>query len=384
MYSSRFSKLFSVVFLCLFVSTASADLPLQEAAKVLPGGFGSFRKAGQVLPPLRWLEHTQYKPEDFNVVSAANQSYVSPDGKKIVVDVIQTNSNSAAYALLTRVKAGNEFSKLEGVGTEAIIVKREPAVSFCKGTVYAFVFSPSSGGAGEEALVSFARSLADSIDAEASEIPSLVLHLPEWETAQARAHYAVTPAALRHAVENQPALEAVSFGGGTEAVTADYGARGRLVVVEYATPQVAFESDARIRQRITELAAAGQSAPSLYRREGNYSVFVFGAPDAAAAAQLAGRVKYEKDVRWLGDNPYAHERHNRAWLSMSTSVIVNTVKAAGLAILLCLGVGGLFGAIIFRRRRAQAALAESYSDAGGMMRLDLDDHAAKLLGHGEK
>jgi hypothetical protein len=69
---------------------------------------------------------------------------------------------------------------------------------------------------------------------------------------------------------------------------------------------------------------------------------------------------------------------------MSTSVIVNTVKASGLAILLCLTVGGLFGTIIFRRRRAQAALTESYSDAGGMMRLDLDDHAAKLLGRGEK
>ncbi len=105
---------------------------------------------------------------------------------------------------------------------------------------------------------------------------------------------------------------------------------------------------------------------------------------AAAAERLAGQVKYEKDVRWLGDNPHAYERHNRAWINMSASVLINTVKAAGLAILLCLGVGGLFGAIIFRRRRAQAALAQSYSDAGGMMRLDLDDHAAKLLGHGEK
>lgn len=384
MRRSRFFQLLSLALPLLLLSNAVAEVRSEGAEKVLPDSFGSFRKAGRILPPLRGLQHSQYKAEDFNIISAANQSYVSPDGKKIVVDVIQTDSGSAAYALFTGVKAGSEFAKLEGIGTEAILVKRERTVLFCKGPISAFIFSPSNADAGEEALVSFARSLADSIAAEASEIPPLVLHLPEWESAHSRSIYAVTPAALAQAVQNQPALEAVAFGAGTEAVTADYGARGRLVVVEYATPQVAFESDARIRQRIAELAAAGRSVPSVYRREGNYSVFVFGAEDTAAAERLAGQVKYEKDVRWLGDNPYAYDRQNRAWLSMSTSVIVNTVMASGLAILLCLAVGGVFGAIIFRHRRAQAALTQSYSDAGGMMRLDLDEHAAKLLGQGEK
>jgi hypothetical protein len=264
--------------------------------------------------------------------------------------------------------------------TGAASVASAGRVLFQKGAVVVSVEADREGGA----LNDFARSLAQTIGVETNEIPSLVLHLPEWETEHARALYAVTRAALSGAVENQPALEAVAFGAGTEAVTADYGAHGRLVVVEYATPQVAADSDARIRQRIDELRAAGQNVPSVYRREGNYSVFVFGAQDNALAEGLAGRVRYEKDVRWLGENPYAHERHNRAWLSMSTSVIVNTVKASGLAILLCLTVGGIFGALIFRRRRAQATLAGSYSDAGGMMRLDLDESASRLIGQGEK
>ncbi|MCA1616010.1 MAG: hypothetical protein LC800_18290 [Acidobacteria bacterium] len=214
--------------------------------------------------------------------------------------------------------------------------------------------------------------------------PILVRHLPEWETAQGRAVYALDLPALRQAVPGQPVLEVVPFDGGTEAATADYGAAGRLVIVEFLTPQIAFDADAAIKRRIDELRGAGAGVPSVYRRVGNYSVFVFGANDAAAAERLAGQVQYEKTVRWLGDDPHRFEKHNRYWIDLSASVIVNTVKATGIAIVACLGVGGLLGAVIFRRRRAQAALTESYSDAGGMMRLNLDDHASELLGRVEK
>ncbi|HEX8180159.1 MAG TPA: hypothetical protein VF525_11500, partial [Pyrinomonadaceae bacterium] len=61
------------------------------------------------------------------------------------------------------------------------------------------------------------------------------------------------------------------------------------------------------------------------------------------------------------------------------SLIINTVKATGLAILLCLGVGGLFGGVVFMRRRAQTALSQQYTDAGGMMRLNLDELAAESV-----
>lgn len=227
--------------------------------------------------------------------------------------------------------------------------------------------------------------LAGSLGGDDGGPPILVRHLPEWETAQGRAAYVLDLPALQRAVPAQPVLEAVPFADGTEAVTADYGAAGRLVIVEFLTPQMAFDADAAVKRRIEELRGAGAPVPSVYRRVGNYSVFVFGAGDAAAAERLAGQVKYEKDVRWLGDDPNRFEKHNRRWISLSTSVIVNTVKAAGLAIVACLGVGGLLGALIFRRRRAQTALTESFSDAGGMMRLNLDDHhAPDLLGRVEK
>jgi hypothetical protein len=379
-----FRRLLTAAAALLVLPLAALCADAGEAARLLPDTVGGARAQGPArrnAPPA--LE--QIRPEDFGFVSAASRAYGLPGGERVGVSLIKTSSASAAYSLFTALSKRPPFDsapdavRLQETGTASLA--SASSLIFAKGAAVAVVEAERGGGA---LLSDFARALAQTVEAETNEIPSLVLHLPDWETAHARALYAVSPAALVGTVRNQPALEAVSFGAGTEAITADYGAAGRLVVVEYATPQVAVEADARIRQRITELAAAGQSTPSIYRREGNYSIFVFDASDPVVAAQLAGRVKYEKDVRWLGDNPHAFERHNRAWLNLSTSVIVNTVKAAGLAVLLCLTVGGVFGAIIFRRRRAQAALAQSYSDAGGMMRLDLDDHAAKLLGHGEK
>jgi hypothetical protein len=214
-------------------------------------------------------------------------------------------------------------------------------------------------------------------------IPVLVKHLPDWESARSRSAYTHSLAELLKALKDAPALEVVPFAGGTEAVAADYGAAGRLVIVEFSTPQFASDADARINARINELRAAQQPAPTVYQRKGNYSVFVFGG-DEAAAHRLVDRVHYEKDVRWLGRDPHANERYNRYWLNMSAGVLVNTIKAAGLAIVACLCVGGTLGMLVFRKRRAQAAIAARYSDAGGMMRLNLDDHTRKLLGQGEK
>jgi hypothetical protein len=213
-------------------------------------------------------------------------------------------------------------------------------------------------------------------------VPVIVRHLPDWESVRARTTYAKSLEELRRGAGDEPVLDVVPFAKGTEAVAADYGAAGRLVIVEFLTPQFAADADRAIGARVNDLRAARKSVPSVYQRKGNYAVFVFGAADDAAARSLVDRVHYEKDVRWLGRDPHAVERANRLWINMSASVLVNTVKAAGLSILLCLAVGGLFGALFFRRRRA--ALASRYSDAGGMMRLNLDENTRRMLGDGER
>ena len=223
---------------------------------------------------------------------------------------------------------------------------------------------------------------------KAGDVPVLVMHLPDWEK-KADIGYAVSLPALQQAAGNRPALDAVNFDGGTEAATAKYE-EGRLVIVEYTTPQYAVDNDAQINERIAQLRAAGQPVPSAYRRVGNYSVFVFDAPDAAAADKLAAGVKYEKDVRWLGRNPHANEIAMKYYTSTMGSVIITTLITTGLAILLCLGVGGTIGGAVFLYRRARHTAQEIYSDAGGMLRLNIEDVNAprppstKLLRRGEE
>jgi hypothetical protein len=385
-------RLFSACALFLLLAVAAfADVPAAEFTKMLPGKFGNFKATGAVDFKFKQKAPEFVSPALVGGVPLAARSYISASGEKFDVQLYQTQSDAEAYSLLSSArfmqgaKSQGEVRVLEGVGTAAI-GSRE-GISFYKGATFAFVRSSSMTDDSE--LVNFARALAEPLDAGTGEIPALVKHLPDWETAEERAVYVLTQPALVELVPNQPALDAVSFDSGTEVVAAAYDGRARLVIVEYATPQIAFDEDARIKERIAALPGEGKPVPSAYRRVGNYAVFVFDAPDERAAAGLIDKVTYEKDVRWLGENPYAVERANRAWLNMSTSVIVNTVKATGLAIVICLSIGGIFGGWIFMRRRAQAALTEKFSDAGGMLRLNIDEmsaqnNAARLLGEGDK
>src|SRR6478672_1458560 len=137
-----------------------------------------------------------------------------------------------------------------------------------------------------------------SVGSADEDIPVLVKHLPNWESVQKQAKYAVTLDDLKRAVPNQPVLDAVSFEGGTEAATATYG-QAQLAIVEFSTPQFSVDNDQLIVNRIQELRAQSQPAPTAYRRVGNYSVFVFNGTDEASANQLIDQVQYQKTVQWL-------------------------------------------------------------------------------------
>jgi hypothetical protein len=202
------------------------------------------------------------------------------------------------------------------------------------------------------------------------DIPVLVKHLPNWESIKQQSKYAVTLDDLKRTVVNQPVLDSVSFEGGTEAAAANY-AQGQLVIVEFATPQFSVENDQRIAAKIQELKTQSQPVPTAYRRIGNYSVFVFNGRDEASANQLIDQVQYQKVVQWLGEDPHLYEKLQRYFAETSAGVLVAVLKSSGLSLIACLAMGGIFGYLLFRQRRAQSAAL--YSDAGGQVRLNLDE-----------
>jgi hypothetical protein len=294
--------------------------------------------------------------------------------------------DSGAYSLLTAATPAGQQMKLGAIGTAS--ASDPHLVIFFKGSNFVKV-APAESAAPEVELNGLASALAEQLDGGENDIPVLVKHLPNWETVQPRASYVVSLQALKNLLPQQHVLDAVSFEGSPEATLANYDA-GKLLIIEFNTAKIAADNDWNIKTKIGELRGAGESAnalPSAYRRVGNYSVFVFDAPSEQVANELIDQVKYQQVVQWLGNDPYAYERATREFTETTLGVFVSVVKASGLALVTCLGVGGLFGALLFTRRRSRTRNVDAYSDAGGMLRLNIDEltpetDPARLIGPG--
>ena len=205
--------------------------------------------------------------------------------------------------------------------------------------------------------------------------PVIIRHLPDWENAQNRAVYLTNSADLRKSLGDRPLFDLISFVGGAEAVTANYDA-GKLLIVEYTTPQFSIDADQEFQQRMTENPP---NPPVYLRRVGNYEVFVFDATDEDAANALIDQVKYEKSVRWLGEDPFLFRRAERAYLEKTSNVFISTIVSIllGLSFAALLGIAA--GLLVFYIRKQKRASMTGFSDAGGMVRLNLDDLTPEIL-----
>lgn len=200
-------------------------------------------------------------------------------------------------------------------------------------------------------------------------IPVLIKHLPDWENARKRAIHTNNINDLRKALGERTVFDLIDFAGGTEAVTASYEA-GKLLIVEYTNPQASIEADAQFAQR---LAQQPQNPPVFYRRIGNYSAFVFDVGDETAANALLDQVNYEKTVQWLGEDPNYQKKYERYVAITTSDIFVSTtiliVSSLGMAVLTGIAVGLIF----YRMRDQKRASMSAFSDAGGMIRLNLDN-----------
>lgn len=397
-YLSKSFITFSI-FLSLFITIAAQDTASSKIRKMLPARVADFRSVS-IRPLVSLSKENLLAPENFRIedgnegkqaFTGAESDYISASGEKLTVEIVKLQSDADAYALLTHIAAKMQepitTQKQNGIGSANIVSPGHAA--FYKGSTFVRVTNASvrTGGGGDDAAtIKLAQLFAETLDGGEGEIPVLVKHLPEWETAQAHAAYAVSLASLKNIIEGQPSLDALNFVEGTEAVAAPYDS-SQLVIVEYTTPQIAADNDTRIRESMEKLRVENQPVPSAYRRVGNYSVFVFNAPDAQTAGRLINQVHYEQLVQWLGDNPRALQRAQREYAATTAGMILAVLKASGLALILCLGAGGMLGSIVFLRRRAQQTSNAAYTDSGGLMRLNLDDltaqtDSARLLGKG--
>jgi hypothetical protein len=286
---------------------------------------------------------------------------------------------SVAHALARAVRpAGGEPVAVGGGGWA-----NADATAFWLGPYAVTVEGPASS---RDAVVSALTSRIGSPSAPAP----LLGHLPGDGRIAGTERYLPSFDALRRArpdlAEDVFRLEA----GGAEAVVAQYEQPGAapflLTLVEYETPQLAAEAERRLKAwhgALPEGALAGR----LTRREGNYLVEAINVADEALVGRVLGAVNYAYQVKWLKEPPMplpafdvAGEGRKVAQVLLSSFAIVGI----GLLSAACLGI--VFGAGMFRLRRR--GIGNTYSDAGGMVCLDLDPAlpptaTPRLLGKGE-
>ena len=203
---------------------------------------------------------------------------------------------------------------------------------------------------------------------ETDGIPVLIKHLPDWENIRKEAMLTNNVNDLRKALGDRAVFELVEFAGGTEAVTAPYK-EGKILIIEYPSPQTSTEADYKFKE---SLAQSGQNPPIFYRRIGNYNAFVFDSTDEAAANNLLDQVKYEKDIQWLGTNPFMFHRAERQFVVQTADLFTTTFLLIALGIGFTMVAGIVAGVFYFYVREQKRSTMETFSDAGGMTRLNLD------------
>ncbi len=347
--------------LALPAFSAAGQTAGNEVTKLLPDTLLSFRADGSA--SIIEAERVKGWPV---VTGSAGRKYVRDDGLSFSIGLARTESESAAYALLTQLIGSNQKIEIGKIGTAG---SDSPGrIVFYRGQEVATITWSNNSPAAHEDIRVVTSLYAASLPTTDDDVPPLVKHLPAGFTG-AHPTYVVSQLGLKN-LSSQPIIDVLEFDGGAEAVVANYG-QSQLVIVEFTTPQISIDNDSRIWTKIAELKSQGQPTPNAYRRVGNYSVFVFNAPDDKTANALIEQVKYEQVVQWLGDDPHLYERMQKYFTQTSAGVLVAVVKSSGLSLILCLALGGVIGALLFRHRRAQRAAA--FSDAGGSIRLNLDE-----------
>lgn len=204
-------------------------------------------------------------------------------------------------------------------------------------------------------------------------IPVLIKHLPQWETVRHQATLVSSIPDLISVIGERQILNSVDFPGGTEAVTAPYDA-GKLVLIEFSTPQASIDADGAIKSKLAGI----NDALTVYRRIGNYNAFVFDGTNPTAANALLDQIKYEKSVQWLGENPYIISAE-RAFVIQTADLFVSTVLVIVMGIGFSILCGVLIGSFFFYFREQKRANSPTFSDAGGMTRLNLDGFTPDIV-----
>jgi hypothetical protein len=306
---------------------------------------------------------------EYKVVSAASRAYGTSMAR---VDVFRAQNVSGAFGLFTFNRKTPISKGRVGLGPDDCALA-DNAVVLWHGNVLVLVRTAATKQITLAAdLIKIANAISGllSPDARPGVPPTLLESLPAQAGVRAGARYFLGPQSLGDYLPH--AADMFGFNGEAEAVLADYQQRDRsrikLLIVEYNTPQFAHEALERANEFVSSLAQDEQSK-IIVKRTGNYIIEAGDVTDRVAAQQLVDSVKYPYTVKWF-QTPY-HRKEDPHAGQKAAQIMISSFGIVALLLSSALMGGGVFGTIIFLKRRKQQR--QVFSDAGGMLRLDIEE-----------
>lgn len=318
---------------------------------------------------------------EYRVTSATFRKYGSAQ-----VELFEASDRFAAYGLFSFfVEAKATANAAPEIGSGS--ARASGGLIFHKGRYFVRITGPASNST----QVRLAQEITQKILPSDDDLPPLVKSVSapaavaegrNYKPVMQITRYFLGPQSLASYLER--GREMFEFFGDAEAVVVEYtsadatatvNSSAKMVIVEYHTPQFATDAMTRVNSYLDSLPADERDR-IVVKRVGNFIVGTVSFTDREFAAQLIDSVEYPYTVKWLRNPLLAtndpFRQHKAAEMLLSTfgilGLILGTVFVFGTA----------FGAVIFIRRRRQQR--QAFSDAGGMLRLDIDPFEAAMLG----
>lgn len=325
---------------------------------------------------------------EYGLQVAAFADYTDAQKTTIRMEIFQMINYVSAYGIYSWER--RSAVRAEGIGSEASIGDRE--LGFWKGDYYVrlSVTTPSPPHVAISKMTDLARILSERLVVGPHDVPLLVQHLPTDRRIAGSERFISGPRGLARFPGYDNPNDLFNLGSdGVEAAIAEYRTGkgiSHLLLVEYHTPQLAAAAYERVSRYFAQLPD-NERDRRIFKREGNYLIEAFDVADRDVMEALVNSITYTAKVRWLdrdrlrlvGSLP---EFPAATWL-------VTTFAFIGVVVLILIAGGVALGYVFFviRRRHIQRY---GFSDAGGMLRLNLDrlvlppaDQSRKSLPAGE-
>jgi hypothetical protein len=386
----RFS-LFCLPLTILLAQLATAQTPASppHSKDLLPVSLGDWRAAGESrmvdadhLDDA--LDGNAAAYREYGLQAISSREFIN-NKSRLTVRVYEMVHPSGAFGLLT-------FERYLG---------RKYSEAFSADRYYVTVTDLSGRGIDSTSL----RTLHERFRTDPADEPPLPSNLPSRDQIAGSNVYVVGPEGLGRVDAFKDLTAVVSFAGGAEAAASSYrlGKKGeeqamQLFIMEFHTPQLSVEAEGRLRSHLDSLSPADKAQRQL-RRIGNYLAEVVGDPKLAEG--LLSQIRYSPRVYWEGKRmsaiPLAYRPPDAAALeeaAKTAQFLLQTFYGIGVMTFAAIALGIVTGGVFFywrRYRRRRLGLDQYFSDAGGTVRLNLDDYllappeagSAKLLGKGE-